>query len=120
MKLDTITLSVPAWFVTNYKIPGFDDQLPDVLQYLCLAYADYLPEEKAIYCYPTGTTFFTRHVSQIQYRLEQAADDLLKEGKIDIALALVKANGREVLNVPTCGHDCFGTGTHAWVYVSTK
>jgi hypothetical protein len=102
-------ISVPTWWVRFYDIPGAD-QLPNVLQYLCLAYADLLPEAKVIYQYPAtiGTTFFTRYVSQIQYRLEQAANDLLNEGKIDTALALVRANGREVLNVPTCGRDRFG------------
>jgi len=103
-------VSVPTWWVRFYDIPGAD-QLPNVLQYLCLAYADLLPETKVSYQYPTtiGTTFFTRYVSQIQYRLEQAANDLLSEGKIDIALALIKANGKEVLNVPTQGRDRFGT-----------
>jgi len=103
-------VSVPTWWVTFYDIPGAD-QLPDALQYLCLAYADYLPEAKRIYQYPAtiGITFFSRYVSQIQHHLESAANEFLTEGKIDMALALVRVNGKEVLNVPTQGRDRFGT-----------
>ncbi len=107
----TVILSVPTWWVKFYDIPGID-QLPNVLQYLCLAYADYLPEEKMIYQYPDPTTinkapFFTRYISQIQYRLEQAANDFLREGNIDKALALIEQNDK-VINIETQGTDRFG------------
>lgn len=97
-------VNVPTWWVIFFDIPGADN-LTKVLQFICLAYADLLPEAAVTYQYPTYSmesgTFFNRYVSQIQYHLEQAANDLLKTEKIDKVLALVETNGKAVLNVPT-------------------
>lgn len=103
-----ITLSVPTWWVTFYDIPVID-QLPTVLQYLCLAYADYQPKEIVKYPLINRASFYTQYFLQIQYHLTAAANELLSKGKIDIALALIKTKGKEVLNVPTEGRDRFGT-----------
>ncbi len=109
--MPTVILNVPTWWVKFYDIAGIDE-LPKVLHYLCLAYADYLPEEKVTYQYSnsitiSSTSFFTRYISQIQYRLEQAANDFLREGNIDKALALIEQNSN-VINIETRGTDRLG------------
>jgi hypothetical protein len=111
LALTTVILTIPTWWVKWDNIPGIDE-LPNVLQYLCLAYADYLPVENVIYQYPNSTTisqapFFTRYISQIQYRLEQAANDLLHDGNIDKGLALIEQNPH-VIHIETQGRDRFG------------
>lgn len=109
----SVILHVPTW-MTLVAIPGIDE-LPKDLLYICLAYADYLSEAKVTYQYPkvvtyiySKTSFFSLYISQLQYHLGQAANELLCEGKIDKALALIEQN-KDVINIETQGKDRFGT-----------
>jgi hypothetical protein len=105
-ELQFAALQTANWVTASYATCTF---LISDLQSLILAYLDDEPKKHVPSLSPKKHSFFYHYVSQIQYRLEAAANDILSAGDVRKAIGLIRNHGKEVLTILTQGKDRFGS-----------